>query len=402
MAKYELLVFSLCLPFDGVDHAGGEYLLRSVRAVAPEANVTIVSVDSPRNRHALRSGRLDYTPVLIEYTGIFRSRILDFLRRVQNRVVPLTLPVGLRAALKKSPKLDSLVGAADVIEFQWIEMVCLRRHLPPGARTRRTVVVAHDVLTQRYARRRAAVGLAGRPFQTIRHRFVRSRESRLLRSADVVTTFSEKDAMLLRELAPECKVSVVFPPLHDPGMDLPRHARVGRAIFVATFARRENLDAADWLLAEIWPRVLRDVPTAELALVGTGSDVYLDKTDVGLRGGVFATGYLESLEDQYRDAAVALVPMRLGAGVKFKTLTAMLWGIPVVATPVGAEGIGSSALYVDVTADPVEFARSVRDVLSDPGAHQERAETARVWARELAGPERFRASIRATHGGDAE
>ncbi|MEP9363474.1 glycosyltransferase family 4 protein [Nocardioides sp. CN2-186] len=402
MASYNLLVFSLCLPFEGIDHAGGEYVLRSVRAVASDANVSVVSIDSPRNRHAISVGELDYEPFLLGFGRLFGSYLFRLVRKVQNRVAPLTLPVGIRASIKKSDALKALVAAADVIEFQWVEMACIRRHLPSSAHQKRTVVVAHDVLTQRYARKLAAVSIVSRPFHLARYKFVKSRESRLLRGVDVVMTFSDKDAALVRELAPDRTVSVVFPPLYEPGMDAPRRATPGRAIFVATFVRHENIDAADWLLARIWPLVLQDVPDAELVLVGAGSDRYLNNTATHLRKGVSATGYLRHLDAQYRSASVALVPMRLGAGVKFKTLTAMLWGIPVVATPVGAEGIGSEVLYAGLKSDQDEFARAVKDVLITPREYERKAESAQAWARRLAGPERFRASILAAHCPDVD
>lgn len=395
---YNLLVFSRCMPYDGIDHAGGEYLLRSVRTASTRAKVTVVAIDAPRNRQALKTVPTDYTPILLKYRGIYGSRVFDILRKVQNRLLPLTLPFGVSNAMKRDEFLRSACDQADVVEYQWTELACLRHRLPPAAGAARSVVVAHDVLTQRYSRQHDSARWFLRPFSRVRRDFVTLRERRLLGVADEIVTFSEKDAALLEHLAPAVPVRVVFPPLYDDVMELPKKRVEGRAVFIATFARRENADAADWLLREIWPVVLREVPEAELVLAGSGSDNYLAGVADELRRGVVATGYLESLDQIYQTASVALVPMRLGAGVKFKTLTAMLWNLPIVATEVGVEGIELVDAFAGVTDDPDEFARLTASVLNHPEVYEAKGERARAWARDLAGPEQFAESIFMSHG----
>ena len=45
-----------------------------------------------------------------------------------------------------------------------------------------------------------------------------------------------------------------------------------------------------------------------------------------------ATGFVEDLTSELAGAHVAVAPLRQGAGVKFKTVEALLHGVPVVAT----------------------------------------------------------------------
>ena len=80
------------------------------------------------------------------------------------------------------------------------------------------------------------------------------------------------------------------------------------------------------------------------------------------------TGYLERLDDAYLDVSCVAVPLRRGAGVKFKAVEAVAAGFPLVTTTVGAEGVGDATGTPPdrVHDDPASFARALADVLLDP------------------------------------
>lgn len=65
-------------------------------------------------------------------------------------------------------------------------------------------------------------------------------------------------------------------------------------------------------------------------------------------------------------AAVAVVPLRIGGGTSLKVLEALAWGLPVVSTSVGCRGLavtdGDNILVRD---DPAEFAEECVRVLRD-------------------------------------
>ena len=74
------------------------------------------------------------------------------------------------------------------------------------------------------------------------------------------------------------------------------------------------------------------------------------------------TGYVDDLDPFYRDAFVFVAPLRLGAGLKFKVLDAMAYGLPVVATSVAAEGILEQCgpgCFAAVTDDPRRMAEAI-------------------------------------------
>jgi glycosyltransferase involved in cell wall biosynthesis len=51
------------------------------------------------------------------------------------------------------------------------------------------------------------------------------------------------------------------------------------------------------------------------------------------------TGYVSQLETLLSETAVFIVPLHAGGGMRVKILDAWNWGLPVVSTAVGAEGL---------------------------------------------------------------
>ena len=183
----------------------------------------------------------------------------------------------------------------------------------------------------------------------------------MVRALDEVLVFSAKDVELLGSPA---SARVVRPPLHD-GTGVTSTCRPRRApapsIVVSYLARDENDKAARWIVDEVWPAVTARVPGARLRLVGGGATDTLQHAVEGVER-VELAGFVDDLAAEYAAAAVALVPVLQGAGVKFKTIEALLHGVPVVTTTVGAEGVGPDRLFAAMgdtpTVSPTGWSRS--------------------------------------------
>jgi glycosyltransferase involved in cell wall biosynthesis len=121
-------------------------------------------------------------------------------------------------------------------------------------------------------------------------------------------------------------------------------------MFVGGFQHPPNLDAAEWLIDEIMPRVRRDIPDARLHIIGSRMPESLRERR---SEGVVMHGYVEELGPYLEGCRLSVAPLRYGAGVKGKVNQAMAWGLPVVATGCAAEGMyladGEDVLVADDT-----------------------------------------------------
>ena len=91
-------------------------------------------------------------------------------------------------------------------------------------------------------------------------------------------------------------------------------------------------------------------------------DVLLDlaESESGLQ--LLPDASREALEAIYAKVKIAIAPLRFGAGVKGKVVEAMRYGVPVVTTSVGAEGIDDVERAALVADDAVLFANSLLDL----------------------------------------
>ena len=176
------------------------------------------------------------------------------------------------------------------------------------------------------------------------------------------------------------------------GMDLSRievdwtPGAGARFLFLGSFDHRPNRLAAAFLLDEVWPKMEAALTDCRLTLAGPGSREWLaGRGGPGRweRRGVAAAGFVDDLTALFRAHHRFLAPLPEGGGIKIKILEAMARGIPVVTSPIGAEGITSAADDAVVIA-PCDhrFTAAVLATMDQPDEAARRAERARALVEE--------------------
>jgi glycosyltransferase involved in cell wall biosynthesis len=196
---------------------------------------------------------------------------------------------------------------------------------------------------------------------------MRAFERRLWRLFDRVIYLSEEEAAIVRELEPAAAARSVVPYSYETFVERETAPRSDTILFVAGFAHAPNVDAAEFLVYQVLPLIQARHPGAKVALVGSHPDwavSALASPDVEVTGWVSE----EDLMQRYRRSRVAVAPLRFGAGVKGKVVQALQQGLPVVVTPVGAQGIPGLDRIVPVREEPQEIAAAVLTLLADDAA----------------------------------
>ncbi len=139
------------------------------------------------------------------------------------------------------------------------------------------------------------------------------------------------------------------------------------ALFVAGWlagtASSPNADGLRWLGERVMPLLRARLPQAKIVV--TGANPPADLRAYASPSLEFA-GHVSDLPALYRRARATVCPPRFGAGVKIKTVESIQYGLPVVATTVGAEGIElSEPAAIAVADDPRDFADALVEVLAD-------------------------------------
>ena len=251
-----------------------------------------------------------------------------------------------------------LVSRPDVAEDV---IPSIRRHSPA-----RLIYYGHDLHFRRM-RQQAQVTGDERLLRAAER--MRERECAIWRQATLSLYLSEEEAQIASALQPDARIGSIVPYCFDRFAE-PRPAPPCREIiFVAGFGHPPNEDAALWFVADILPLIRAEVAEAHLSIIGSNPTERVR----GLAGeGVawFANVTDADLEAAYHRARVAVVPLRCGAGVKLKVVEALRTGVPLVTTPVGAQGLPGLFQAVAVEDDPVSFAAAVSGLLRDDAAWQ--------------------------------
>ena len=87
------------------------------------------------------------------------------------------------------------------------------------------------------------------------------------------------------------------------------------------------------------------------------------------------------------------MPLRFGAGVKLKVVEALRDGVPLVTTPVGAQGLPGIATIADVTVTAEDFATAAIRLLQDDGLWRHRCAQQIDYARKHFTPAALRTAL---------
>jgi glycosyltransferase involved in cell wall biosynthesis len=207
-------------------------------------------------------------------------------------------------------------------------------------------------------------------------------------AVDAVVVLTSRDEESLRSLTGATRLvriplgaDVPASPLDPVGQSPPS------VVFVANYSHAPNAEAARRLARQIVPRVRQRYPELSLYLVGEGAPPDLAGPRVVVTGGV------TQVEPYLDRAAIVVVPLSSGGGMRVKVLEALAAGKAVVASRLAIEGLDVvDGEHVRLAESDDQFSTAIVDLLSDPNERAALARRARAWAEDNLGWER---SIRA-------
>ena len=136
-------------------------------------------------------------------------------------------------------------------------------------------------------------------------------------------------------------------------------------LFTGVMDYKPNEDAVIWFVNTCWPSIITQHPKAKFIIAGMNpsADIYQLANDDGIE----VTGFVEDILPYYHQADIFVAPFRLARGVQNKVLQAFACALPVISTPMGAEGILCQADQDILIAEtPEEFIAQANQLISLP------------------------------------
>ena len=393
-----ILVLSPYLPHRHVGHGGGIAVRGLLTYLARRHNVTLAALVRPGERDFLS----DVTKLGVEVVpypfadrksrGLARTRLVASRAWALGRSLRSRYPYYVEKYWSRSLSRQILATAAalrpDAIQIEYMQLApyCrdLRRwrnsltQVSPELPRPRLVLNSHE-LGSLPRRRRAA--MASSVLQRVPLLFEARAWERLqvdaTQWADTTLCVTDQDQILLQAMGGQhcqCVPLGMDTEVIQPVWQAPNSTKF---LFVGSFDHGPNRTAAQFLVDNVWPIVTQYVSSGRLLLAGRGSEEFL-RAHGNVPPEIEALGYVDDLGTLYRECRLFVAPLAEGGGIKIKILEAMAHGIPVVTTPIGAEGIvdpSEEALWI---AEPdTTFAGAILHTLQTPAECQHRAIKAR-------------------------
>jgi glycosyltransferase involved in cell wall biosynthesis len=126
-----------------------------------------------------------------------------------------------------------------------------------------------------------------------------------------------------------------------------------KIVFVGNMRTLQNQDAVGFFIQDIFPLIKKQIRDIVFYVVGAEPPPFIQRLDDGKN--IIVSGFVQSVEDMIKDAAVSVAPVRIAAGIQNKVLVSMACGIPVVLTSLIAESMPDLVPGENcVTADTVD------------------------------------------------
>jgi glycosyltransferase involved in cell wall biosynthesis len=194
-------------------------------------------------------------------------------------------------------------------------------------------------------------------------------------AADIVFAVTPEEKSQILEEVKNAKVEVI-PTIHACVDKVKPLAGRKNLLFVGHYAHSPNEDAVCYFVKEIFHLIRQDIPGVVFYMVGS----HITETVQSLASrDVVAVGYVPDLTPYLDGCRVFVAPLRYGAGIKGKIAQSMGFGLPVVTTSIGAEGMNLiDGEHVLIADSPAAFARAVVRLYTDDLLWEEMSQNALV------------------------
>ena len=207
-----------------------------------------------------------------------------------------------------------------------------------------TVLVEQTIMSSIFSHQvRTEPRLWFRPFEWLDVQKIKFWERYFWKKADRVVAVSEEDAKIMKSMVPRLSVDVVSNGVGEDFNNLSQKLHFNHTIlYMANYKWIQNWEAVELLAKKVFPLIKNEVEDAKLLIAGqfpTPQVKALESRDIEILE--LKDDDFKGVVDSYLKSGLVVAPMYARGGSRLKILAAMASMVPVVTTPVGAEGYGA-------------------------------------------------------------
>ncbi|MBN1569910.1 MAG: glycosyltransferase [Acidobacteria bacterium] len=383
--KPRMLWLTAYLPHTG-RHAGAGRMFQLLKRMSAYYRITLLTFLETEDERKLVS---EVEPFCEKVLAMRRSRPLDWSLFAYEPFDEFLTPEMVQAVDRCMEDTDF-----ELIQLEYTQMACYAKR----SRGIPTFLTKHEVDFAACLRR---AGRESNPASRLRWFYnylqVLDREIRLTKNVSAAICMTDTDARQLQKFCTAVPIHVIntgvdldyFTPPETPAMK-------PNLVFVGAFQHLPNVEAMTYFCRDILPIVRKEVPEAELYIVGSNPSPAI--ISLGSIPGVHITGFVPDIRPYMASSSIYVVPLRLGVGIRGKILEAWGMKMAVVSTSVGCAGLRCESGRNLLIADTKElFAAHILALLKDPAQRKRLGEEGRKIVEQYYGWEKSAQELHALY-----
>jgi tetratricopeptide (TPR) repeat protein len=232
---------------------------------------------------------------------------------------------------------EQIKARLPLVDFAWICRPELNEKYIPIIRQQPDIKIIYDTIDLHYLRMKRAWELSPEKNMQAATEWInmQARELTISHQADLTITVTSVEKEILKQQG--VSNVAVIPNIHTPYLGETRdfHSREN-ILFIGSYTHPPNVDAVLWLCEEIMPLVWEKIPKVKVTLLGSNPTPEVKNLECDR---IIVPGYISDVSSYFLSHKVFVSPLRYGAGMKGKIGQSLEYGLPIVSTSIGIEGM---------------------------------------------------------------
>lgn len=224
-----------------------------------------------------------------------------------------------------------------------------------------------------------------RPILNIDINKIRHWEKHYWKACDTLIVMSEDDKKYIsKEIGESKKIEVVANGVDTAWFEEIKKIKnhIPTVLSVGTFKWLPNVEAVEYLVTQVWPKLKDKITNVKLQIVGNAPTeaVYnYEKNDPSIK----VIGRIPDIRDAFASSDILMAPVFSGKGTRYKVLEAMASGTPVVATTTAVEGLEvTNGIHVMTSNTAEGMAKLAVELLNDTKKRSDMAKNGKKFVKD--------------------
>lgn len=240
----------------------------------------------------------------------------------------------------------------DIIQIEFTQLLYLAKYLPKNTKK---IFVAHDISSISFYRRifenkPSIFKIITRWLLFLQIYFY---EKKYLPKFDAVISVSQKDKKTLQTYFPDKKIICFENGIDKINFIKKIPSKILNLGYIGSFSHTPNLNAVKYFFEQIAPILEKQNIPYKFYLAGNNDPKFIKKTFTN--NNLINLGEVKETISFYKKIDCLITPIFSGSGSRIKILESLSFGIPVISSPIGAEGINIKTPYLQIANFPKDY-----------------------------------------------